>query len=233
MTPLDILYTPLDTPPVPKTDIPKLLSWIEKHAVKQELSVRYDASEIKEVSNIYPWNIIYPRYEGKWNFDFDKEFPELAEFFYSGYGIKEEDVYGVVLLPVKNEFAGVGFWHSDPDIHGIRLYIENHETEGFLLMKPTVTPYDERPDFYETNQDFSTTPLQDKVLTPKLQAYNQTFYLNNTRAIHAVNTINPGTLRIAVIIVCLGDENLDKHLDDLVVRSAEKFKDYAILWEQQ
>ena len=37
---LDVLYTPLDCPDTPKTDIPKLLNWIDQLKSEQNISNR-------------------------------------------------------------------------------------------------------------------------------------------------------------------------------------------------
>lgn len=230
MNSINILYTPLDTPDVPVTDIPKLLEWITKNqAIQKEFRIGRDASKDANLKNLYPWDIIYPKINDVWQYNFDQEFPELAEFFYSAYGLDESDINTITLLPVKNDFNGVGFWHSDPDEYGLRMYIENQEPENFLLIKPTVEPYELRQVF-GTDQNFKDIKLQDKILSVKLRAHNQTFYINNVRAVHAVNTTNTGSLRIAVIVICKKTPRLTKIVNDLVVKSAEKYPDYAIHW---
>jgi hypothetical protein len=230
MNTLDILYTPLDTPEVPSTDIPKLLNWIKKNSPLQNIENRGDASQNPEVpESKYPWNIIYPKVDNIWQYDFDKEFPVLANFFSAAYGLNAEEVSSVLLLPVKSEFAGTGFWHSDLDNCGLRMYIENQETENFLLIRPTIEPYSTRPAF-GVLQDFKKTPLQDKTFSASLRASSQTFFINNVRAVHAVNTINPGTMRIAVIVGIATTPKITAHINDLILRSAEKFKEHAILW---
>ena len=230
MNTLDILYTPLDTPNVPTADIPKLLDWIKNNAVSQSITNRPDASrDLMVKESKYPWDIIYPKIKNNWQYNFDTTFPVLAKFFSSAYGLEEEEVTGVVLLPVKPEFAGIGFWHSDPDQHGLRMYIENHETENFLLMRPTIEPYNKRPQF-GVDASFKNTPLQDKIISATLRANNQTFFINNTRAVHAVNTVNPGTVRIAVIILCVDTPKVTSHINELILQSAEKFKEFAIQW---
>ena len=228
---LDVLYTPLDCPDTPKTDIPKLLNWIDQLKSEQNINNRVDASNMPHLANDYPWNIIYARHNKKWFRDFDKEFPELAEFFSSAYQLKESDINSIVLLPVKPEFEGLGFWHSDPDpnSYGLRLYIENQETDDdFLYIRPSVEPYHSRPD-YGLRSSFSNTPLQDVIHSAKLYKPTQAFYLNNVRAVHAINTKKAGVLRIAAIITTL-DYTLIDHINDLVVNSAKKFSDYAIYW---
>ena len=227
----DILYTPLDTPTVPVTDTEKLLEWVMKNTTKQEILNRLDASKVSEVAKTYPWNIIYPKHNNVWQHNFNNEFPELANFFHSAYGLKEEDINTVVLLPVRSDFAGVGFWHSDPDEYGLRMYIENQAVENFLLIRPTVEPYNERPNF-GLSQSSNNIPLQDITLNAKLYSANQTFFINNFRAVHAVNTVNPGTLRIAVIVACPRTPELTAHIHDLIIKSAQKFKDFALTWPE-
>ena len=225
---LNILYTPLDTPLVPKTDILKLLGWVKENSSSQiVIEGRQDASQILKTG--YPWNIIYAKTNSTWQYDFDITFPVLAKFFSSAYGLENDDVTSIVLLPVKTEFAGTGFYHSDPDNYGLRMYIENEETENFLLMKPTVEPYMIRPVF-SLDQSFTNTPLQDKIISASLLSNNQTFFINNTRAVHAVNTVNPGTVRIAVIVNCVRSTKVGAHISDLILRSAEKFKEHAVMW---
>lgn len=224
---LDVLYTPLDTPFVPKTDINKLMTWINKYFEKQDVSDREDASKVSLVADTYPWNLIYPRVKGSWQYDFQTEFPELSNFFFSAYGLEEKDIKSIVLLPIKPNFKGVGFWHSDPDFHGLRMYIENDEVDDFLLINQTIIPYANRP-MFGLDKDFKNTPLKNKIVSAKLYSGNQTFYINNTRAVHAVNVKVPGTLRIAVIVSCVNTSSVNNHVNDLIIRSAEKYKDYSL-----
>jgi hypothetical protein len=226
----DILYTPLDTPDVPATDTAKLLQWVQTYYDVQEIPDRIDASPIIGTQPDYPWDLIYAKHANQWQHDFNNQFPELADFFHSAYGLAESDVGTVVLIPVRSNFAGLGFWHSDPDVYGLRMYIKNEATENFLLIKPTVEPYDQRPNFDGARAQFNEVQLQDITLSAKLHSPTQTFFINNYRALHAVNTDNPGTLRIAAIVMCKKTPELTAHIHDLIVKSAEKFPEYAIQW---
>jgi hypothetical protein len=231
MDALDILYTPLDTPEVPDVDVTRLLEWVATHTTSQKIPGRLDASKDPAVANSYPWNIIYPRNNTAWLCNFDKEFPQLAEYFYKAFDMDESDLFSVVMLPVKTEFSGLGFWHSDPDKFGLRIYLENQEPDEFLKIRPTVFPYTARP-LFGLDPTFKDTPLQDSTYSATLRKRKQTFYINNTRAVHAVQAFRPGTIRIAVIIASI-NPNLKQKFNDLIVRSAEKYKDLAILWEPQ
>jgi hypothetical protein len=227
MNALDILYTPLDTPLAPDIDTDKLLAWVKEHSPSQNIINRLDASKVSTVTDTYPWNIVYPMDKKSWCFDFDREFPELADFFSSAYKVNPSDLRKIVLLPVKPEFSGLGFWHSDPDSTGLRMYLKNQDTEDFLLINPTVEPYDVRPDFSLTN--FDNVPLQNKIHSAKLLNPRQTFYINNVRAVHAAK-VTSNTARIAVIVFP-EPENIKDHLNRLVVESAKKYSDYALHWQ--
>ena len=71
MGPIDILYTPLMSPDFPTYDYTKLLSWVHKFYVSQTIQSRPDASK-HITGDIYPWTIIYAKYDRAWRFNFDK-----------------------------------------------------------------------------------------------------------------------------------------------------------------
>jgi len=227
----EILYTPLDSNPVPEYDINKLLNWLKEHSPTQDIKNRVDASKHELISKVYPWNIIYPRYKGVWQFDFDKEFPEIANFFSDAYKLYENDIYEVTLLPVKNDFIGTGFWHSDPDPYGLRTYLENQEPGEFLLIKPTIEPYTERQKIgWDSNYNITGIPLQDITHSAKLKNSRQTFYINNKRAVHAVQVPQLGRLRIAAIISPIKTPNVTNRLNTFICDSARKFTEQSIHW---
>ena len=229
MTPLDILYTPLDVAPVPKFDVDKFLAWCKDNGPVQDISNRKDASK-QTNSNIYPWNIAYAKSGGKWHSDFCKQFPKLANYFNEAFELTDNDVSEIVLLPVKQGFSGLGFWHSDPDEHGLRFYLANEDTEDSLLIRPTKEPYTKRPSIV-VNKIEPSLHVQGIEHVAKIVSPQQAFFLNNVRAIHAVKNNKPDALRIAVIIGGLGPiANMRKSLQELIVRSAEKYSDAAIFW---
>lgn len=227
----EILYTPIDSVPVPDYDLNKLLEWVKNHQ-NQNLSIRRDSSKNKNLSDFYPWDIVYPKHNGQWAFNFKQEFPEIANFFSLAFKLKENDIRNVVLLPVKNNFVKTGFWHNDPDPHGLRIYLENEEPDDFLLIKPTVEPYNEHRSFGPGSIDpvIPNIPLQDIMYSAKLKSRRQAFYLNNTRAVHAVQVPQLGRVRIAVIVTVFDSADINNYLNNLICASAEKFSDYALYW---
>jgi hypothetical protein len=187
-------------------------------------------NKIKAFGKVYPWNIVYPRFNKEWKNNFNIHFPELANYFLTAFPVSSNQIWSVVMLPTKSNFEGLGFWHSDAE-YGLRCYIENQEREDFLRIRPSIIPYDKRTmkeiDIYSDVDKLA----QQKVHSARLLANNQAFYLNNIRAVHAVNVQKPGALRIACIIhVTFDDGNANNKLNELILRSAEKFSDYSVLW---
>lgn len=229
MHPLDILYTPLDTAPAPQIDTEKFLSWCDKHGPVQAIPHRKDASK-STGSVIYPWRIAYAKSNFAWQNNFQFEFPELAKFFHEAYELTDTEVRDVTLLPIKQDFSGLGFWHADPDEHGLRMYLENEDTDSSLLIRPTIEPFNKKPDLV-INKVGTSPHVQDVEYAAKIISPKQTFFLNNVRAIHAVKTNKIGALRIAVIVSGFGPiMKMKPHLQNLITRSAEKYTNASILW---
>jgi hypothetical protein len=228
----EILYTPIDSDPIPEYNITKLLSWVKEHSPVQDITNRKDASKHELISKVYPWHIIYPRYNLSWNFDFDKEFPEIANFYSDAFKLKEDEINTVTMLPIKSDFSGTGFWHNDRDSYGLRMYLENQEPGDFLLIKPTVAPYLEIMDIkWDSNYNITGIPLQDITHSAKLKNPRQVFYLNNKRAVHAVQVPQPDKLRIAVIISPVKNYSITNRLNSLICDSAKKFTEHSIYWQ--
>jgi hypothetical protein len=235
MNPLDILYTPIDVPGAPKVDLEALLDWMaETEKISYESNYTTNRTDgknkITAFGKVYPWNIVYPRFNKVWKHNFDVLFPELANFFLTAFPVDPNQIWSVVMLPTKSDFEGLGFWHADAE-YGLRCYIENQETEDFLRIRPSIIPYEQKTmkelDIYADVDKLA----QKKEYSAKLLSSNQVFYLNNIRAVHAVNVNKPGALRIACIIhVTVNDGKANEKLQELIVRSAEKFSDYSILW---
>jgi hypothetical protein len=229
----DILYTPLNTPPVPEYDLTALLDWCkQKSTATKNISRRLDSSEVAGIAEVYPWHIVYPRKNFKWMYDFDMEFPQLAEWFGTAYGPSIDSIHDIIMLPIKSEFTGTGFWHSDPDRWGMRVYLENQEPGEFLKIIPTKEFHTVRPNFGRGSvEPRFDVELQDRQISAKLLKPRQAFFLNNTTAVHAVVNPQPGPMRIAVIVSFTLSPG-DTTLIELVERSAEKYQDYAIYWTE-
>ena len=230
---LNILYTPLDIPEPPKVDYNRFVDWVRSSA-DQSVAGRRDASKITN-PELYPWDIVYAKLEGSWHNHFDQEFPDLANFFSQGFNLEPGQIKNIILLPVKKDFIGTGFWHSDPDESGLRVYLENEETDNFLLIRPTVEPLSQRPPNRILPADGVHPSIQNNVEhSARLLRPNQGFFINNIRGIHAARTNVVNNKRIAVIISLVGRSsplaNASEATKQLIIDSAKKYSDYSIYW---
>lgn len=240
MTPLDILYTPLDVPDLPNSfSLEKLETWIQKvYPQKQLQECRWTSAKI--LGETYPWNLTFAHYtddennSSEWLDNFDKEFPELVSYFSEAFNIEYTDIGVITFLPMRPEKTGLGFWHSDVDESGLRLYFENELPEkNPLLIMPTKFPYDRRPNklfkSVETARD-DMFQRNKQIICPVLKP-TQAYYLNNIRAVHSPY-INKPCKRISCFITPKWStlESVKNKTKDLIVNSANKFKDHAIFW---
>jgi hypothetical protein len=230
MHPIDILYTPLDVPVMPKIDILKLREWIKNSADGQILENRIDAKERADPA-IYPWDAVYCKFNYSWYNNFNTLFPELSEYFDTVFKIPAEHINYILLLPIKADHIGGKFWHNDPDHNGLRLYIENDEPENFLYIKSTKYPYTGSPDSPDTLfKTWKFDDFQKQTYSAKLASPTQAYYLNNFRSVHCPNSSKLNSQRIAVALTFDKKYTAFPDLMKLITDSAEKFKDYSIFW---
>lgn len=242
MSLLNILYTPLDTPPQPHFDLDKLKQWLADYHytlayARHQLSREVNGAEAR-VPN-YPWNMtlcylnMFDQGPG-WIGDFEKIFPELATWMHTAFGLELDDVGSIILLPIKKNHTGFGFMHNDPDWFGLRFYLEyEHIGENKLFTKRTKIPYDNRPDLllpideekYLQSELIECVPLHNK----------QCFFLNNVRAAHATYTAVENSTRIAAFVTSKVT-NTDKFFEKiytLVTRSASLYPEHVVLWQPE
>ena len=238
----DILYTPLDVPPCPDFDVAKLRQWIANLPTQETVAASGDQFRVQIVKEIntakaslnswYPWNTVWVKQDNIWLNGFEKEFPQVARYMYEAFGLTNDEIPIINLLPLKNDFAGIGFWHSDPDELGLRLYLENDcGSDTSVLFKPFVEKHYSRIELGQLPRDGKTDLLQQdvmhEVVTPPGRSAT---FINNLSAMHAVNTKTPGNPRIAVIIGVQRKYMTLNKINDLIIRSANKFKDQAVIW---
>lgn len=232
---LDVIYTPLDVPPV-VTNIDDVYKWTAEvyPQIDREVCTPSFYAE-NELQKDYPWNITFAKFKGKWYPGFKERFPEIANYCSAAFGLEEEEVVTAIILPTKDKYIGPGFWHADPDCTGLRFYITNENYEkNPIEFKRTKVPYQTRPNWFSAVADpFIDSPLFEKEIQVAYAAHeNQAFFLNNVRAVHRIQVNVPGR-RCAVLVFP------DKHtrhdlmdrLGELVVRSAKKFKEHSIIWQ--
>lgn len=240
MEPIDIIYTPLDIPPIPKEfDLVKFKEWCNQvypQAIINEVPGSRKSQEM--FGDQYPWDLVWARWmpRGGWMDDFEKHFPELARYFWEAFGLEPSDLGPISILPMRTHVRGLGFWHTDNDTTGLRLYLENeHPDENPLVFRKTIQPYNARPqeiNAWKTKELTAPNPvLENEVLIGKILHPQQGYYLNNIRAVHSP-LITKESKRIACFIQGTPETRdlIHKKTRDLIVRSAEKYKDYALIW---
>jgi hypothetical protein len=227
----NILYTPLDVPLPPNIDIEKFLSWVNRvypQLVKKSAS---KSTAENQMPNDYPWDLVFGAYDGNWIDGFEIEFPELADYCLSAFGITTTELLTVVFLPIRSSVNGLAFWHHDVDETGFRFYLVNENSDkNPLLLKKTVAPLLRSPGLTAPIPN-NHPALQKEVYECQLPAERHAFYINNIRSVHSPMVTIPST-RIAGFITV--KKHLQSHVkklsEPLLIRSAEKFKDYAIHW---
>lgn len=237
MKAIDICYTPLDTPEAPEYSVEKVKQWITENTETlqpcvEELCRRGLAGQ-NDVEK-YPWKLVFAFWNeyGGWLNEFDKKFPELSKYLHEAFNLSEDELESILLLPMNNNIQGRGFWHNDGDRAGYRMYLHyENMNEDMLFLRKTVVPYDQSTwvKIKEENSDtWNDNILQSPALQCVITKPNQCFYLNNYRSAHAtyVKDKPKNIPRIAVII---NPKNVPED-DSLVVKSAKKFKEQAILW---
>ena len=178
MTPIDILYTPLDVPDLdPAFDVKKLEDWIKQVYPQKQLKEAAWTS-VKELENDYP---------------------------------------------------------CDVDETGLRMYFENElPDENPLLIMPTKLPFTTRPNslFKSVETPREDVFQVDKQLVCPVLKRTQAYYLNNVRAVHSP-FINIPCKRISCFITPKWTtlDSVKNKTKELIVNSAIKFKDHALLWE--
>jgi hypothetical protein len=237
----NILYTPLDCPPVPEFDKEELMKWLDDNAaalhsntILAEASGMFPGNRIKN----YPWNFKMP-YLGLSGYvaGFDKKFPQLVDYFINAFGLKQSEVIGILLLPIKSTHTGYGFAHQDFDFRALRMYLDfEYPEENKLYLHFTKEPHDKFTDWFFKAKDNNVsidTYIQPGKVEARILKPTQCFYLDNVRAQHSVWTGRPGNNRLAVQVMTTFSTNTElaeKRIGDLVKRSAEKYADYAVHW---
>jgi len=239
---LDILYTPLAVKPQPDYQIEDLRNWLANNygplaRYKNILaSTRLIAERVVEN---YPWDLTVAYINMTdtgpgWLNGFDKQFPELSKYLYEAFDLPLEELGLVIFLPIRENHKGLGFWHNDGDISGLRIFFEIEDvTKNKLLIRRMKEPYEKRLNIpIPMDED---TYLQKEVFECKILSDKQCHFLNNIRGAHATYTEELGTNRIAAFVTSKLN-NQQKFFDlvkPLILRSAEQYSEHVILWEPE
>lgn len=229
----DIVYTPLDLPPCPSVDMARMNQWIKETYPQKDL-LKYTHKKLlakHSDTEIYPWDATFAK-AISWRNNFDKEFPEIVEYLFNSWKLKDEEILGLILLPKRIDDEAKGFWHSDADRLGLRFYIDFEDTkEDKLLFKKTKVHEIDDSKVFRFFEDNSLT--ENKIHQATIISGKQPFYINNFAAAHTVfNQTNKN--RIAVIVGTAYEvsksQKFKEKIDNLVVNSALKYHKEAIFW---
>ena len=230
MESIDICYTPLDIPKRPDIDISKFLSWAQNVYPQPYKTQSTNAEGV--IGKEYPWDLVWGAWDGAWQNNFDNEFPELATYCYRAFNIQRHELGGVIFLPVRKTVTGTSFWHNDVDSTGFRFYLEcEHHIENPLLLRKTIIPYTELTSIV-VQLNGNNDRISQEIFNCKMIDPHMAYYLNNFRSVHAPTMNVPG-IRIAAFITVkkIYQEIVRKRTNDMIVASATKFKEHAILWQ--
>lgn len=248
-----LIYCPLDLPPPPAIDEEKLFGYIHMRHERDKGTLagsvagavgpipldspwlQYTASWSKE-KNTYPWRLLHLMRsdfkENGWEFyaEFKEWLPELAAYIES---LPVSEFYTISLL---NQKAGVDVGiHTDPDVwFGLRFYAVNRSNAKIFFQKAK-NPQDKRllNLTYDENGKVKQLPWSDFVDDEKIYAkYPQPcfpFHLTTTHAAHGVEAVpsDDENSRVTGFIICRVNP---AEYAELLARSVEKYKDYAIWW---
>ena len=242
MKPIDIVYTPLDLPSPPMFDKVRLYEWIastHNNPIQTELKHTYKNAVAESIfGDKYPWDLVFAYFDVYnhrlgWQDSFKDVFPELSYYLHNVFNIDEGDLGQISLLPIRSTSNGIGFWHNDVDRYGMRVYLDFEDNENnSLLVKKTKLPVEEWASLGISQEyDWNPDHLQKEIYTCKMIRPDQCFYLNNLRAVHTTYVTKPSK-RIAAFISGRPDTNqkIWKNTAEIIVNSAKKYKDYAIMW---
>ncbi len=230
----DIVYTPLDLPPCPRVDLNKLESWIDSVYPQTEL-LKQSGSRLIAGTNQkdeFPWKVVWAK-ALEWRNNFDKLFPEIVDYVVNDWGIPDQDILALTLLPKRVNESATGFWHSDLDKLGLRFYIDFEDiVTDKLIFKKTLNKEISDDNLFRVFKTDKET--ENKMHVAGIIDHRQPYFLNNYLAAHSVENLTDKR-RIAVIIATsyeIGtNDQLKEKINNLVVNSALKFHDQAIFWD--
>ena len=195
----------------------------------------------------YPWRLIHAMRSDFGNYgwehwpEFRDMLPELAQYIES---FPVQDFFTISFL---NQKPGIDVGlHTDPDIFfGLRFYLVNKSKARIFFQKAkepttdrllnireevTIGGKDSEPVIKEEVVNYEWNDICD---SEKIIAKNPTnryaFHLTGTHAAHGVEQVpeDDDTSRVTAFMVC---RVKPKEYAELLERSVEKYKDYAVWW---
>lgn len=247
----DLVYIPLDLPEPPTVDIDLFVDWVVNRAPKlvgkiksPETGERIMHFEEKGLKGwgYYPWlqvSAFHHGYSDQWISDFDKLFPEVVDYVHLfPYNI----LSGVTILLQKSSVAAPLHIDSD-DWLGMRFYLHNEVEDDVLYFQLRKTQENNRIHTYRINGTDVKAQEWEKYLDLSKKVYSKhpcprhAWALSSTRAAHGIDAFEYDRYSRATFLVHSHRPTMDHNawntekLYDLLVRSVDKYSDYAIWWK--
>lgn len=247
----NLIYVPLDLPEPPKVDMDKFIDWtinksprIVGNIKSPETGEKIMHHEEKGIKGwgYYPWiqvSAFHHGYSDTWIAEFDKLFPDVVDYIHLfPYNI----LSGVTILLQKSGVAAPLHTDSD-DWLGMRFYLHNEVKEDVLYFHQRKTNENNRISTYIINGDDVKSQNWEKYLDLSKKIYTKhpsprhAWTLTSTRAAHGIDAFEYDHYARATFLVHSHRPSMNHHawnvdkLYDLLIRSIEKYSDYAIWWK--
>jgi len=245
-----LIYIPLDLPEPPEVDMDLFIDWVCLKSPKiigkinspetGEKIMHFEEKGIKGWG-YYPWvqvSALHHGYSNTWIAEFDKLFPDVVDYIHLfPYNI----LSGVTILLQKSAVSAPLHLDSD-DWLGMRFYLHNEVEKDVLYFHPRRTKEDTRiPNFIIENDNVYTQNWKkyfdvEKKIYTKHPVQRHAWTLTSTRAVHGIDAFEYEKYSRATFLVHAHRPSLNHNawnsdkLYDLLVRSIEKYSDYAIWW---
>jgi hypothetical protein len=251
----NLIYVPLDMPEPPKVDIDLFLDWVFNKSPRLVGKVNNPETGEKIMHHeergmkgwgYYPWTQVsafHHGYSDTWIAEFDKIFPEVVEYIHL---FPYNMLAGVSILLQKSSVR-VPLHIDTDDWLGMRFFLHNEVKENVLYFHKRKTDENNRVQTYILDNSNDTVKVQDwekyfhtdKKIYSKHPAPRHAWAMSSSRAVHGLDPFEyEKCSRITFLIhahrptIQHNAWNTDK-LYDLLIRSLDKYPDYAIWWEAQ
>lgn len=219
----DLIYTRLDLPQLPQTDIQALLLWMKDE--RRKVIDDQGTHQRHMPHQRYPWRAVTVCLDNRWEQSFVAQFPEL----YSYVGNFPAGAWRKVALLTQLPGEDV-FLHTDPDFGiGWRIYLSHGGPR--LYFQKFKHRLSERPGTWQTGGPDAIQAL----CQPERHYVNDVgsypWALTSVRAAHGVEPL-ASERRPRITMLLFPDAGTVNHKShqELLLRSAEIYKDSAIWW---
>lgn len=222
----NVLFTQLSVEWLNTRQNREVRDWVNSSAETEHKTFSTDHCSSDKLGSDYPWRIKTAAFNGKW----------LQE------GFKDLEAYAVILnlLSVKSDWVkdliflqtdttpGPKFWHNDPDILGLRFYVDRADSD-LLLVKQNPVRSSFIPSVGSLVQDVSEYGETQTCAFGKEGP--SVYFLNNFNAVHSINVGQISKPRLAGFVTV--QDKYVEQVQEMYVKTVEdsalKYK--PVLWK--